>query len=80
MIYSSRKPNVVVNKAKQVFGAMKVEAAHFATIKPNCCFFCDIRLEASNLVTKKTKHVFGNRERQKGSLVTKQRKWLLSKR
>ena len=33
------KPNVVVNKAKHVFGAMKVEAAHLATIKPNCCFF-----------------------------------------
>ena len=38
MLYSSRKPNVVINKAKHIVGAMKLEAAHFATIKPNCFF------------------------------------------
>ena len=79
-MYSSRKPNVLVNKAKHVFGAMKVEAAIWNE-KINLLSLCDRRLEASNLVAKKkTKHVFGKRERQKCSFVTKRRKWLLSKR
>ena len=80
VMYSSRKPNLLVNKAKHVFGAMKGWSSAFCNDKVKLLSFCDIRLEPSNLVAKKTKHVFGKRERQKCSLVTKQRKWLLSKR
>ena len=42
--------------------------------------FCDIKLEACNLAATKPKHVFGKIKRQKCSLLTKPRKWLLSDR
>ena len=47
---------------------MKVEAAHFAIISPNCCFFCDIRLEASNLVATKKQNMFSVRESVKSAV------------
>ena len=42
--------------------------------------FCDIKLEACNLAATKPKHVFGKIKRQKCSLLTKPRIWLLSDR
>ena len=42
--------------------------------------FSDIKLEASNLAATKPKHVSGKIKRQKCSLPTKPRKWLLSER
>ena len=89
MIYSSRKLNVVVNEAKHILGAMKLEAAHFATINPNCCFFVIQSSELPIYLQKNPKHVFGKRERQKRKWSEKmvkndengqKRKWLLSKR
>ena len=42
--------------------------------------FSDIKLEASNLAATKQKHVFGKIKRQKCSLGTNPRKWLLLER
>ena len=53
--------------AKHVFGAMKVEAAHFATIKSNCSL-SDIRLEASNLVAKEKQNMSSLREGVKSAV------------
>ena len=71
-MYSSRKPNLLVNKAKHVFGAMKVEAA-ICNEKINLLSFCDIRLEASNLVAKKKQNMFSVRESVKSAVLLQNR-------